>query len=409
MKEYPTFVTHLECSYTGKTYPADQLHGLSEAGKPMLVRYDLEGLGRALAKEDLHARLPEFWRYREFLPVRKSENVVRLGEIMTPLLPAAKTQQQLGCGEILIKDEGRLPTGSFKARGLALAVSMAKELGVSRMAIPTNGNAGAALAAYCSRADIETYVFCPEDTPRVNIEEIAFQGARTFLANGFINDCGRIVGEGKERMGWFDTSTLKEPYRIEGKKTMGLELAEQLGWELPDVILYPTGGGTGLIGMWKAFNELEAIGWIGAKRPRMVAVQSEGCAPIVKAFEAGTRHAEPWPDAHTIASGIRVPAAVGDFLILDAVRESGGFAVAVSDQAINAAHQECARSEGILLCPEGAATLAALKQELNSGRIKPDEKVVLFNCATGLKYPMKSHHERIDLNQPVDYDWIEQL
>ncbi|NKB34825.1 MAG: threonine synthase [Pseudomonadales bacterium] len=406
MKEFATFVTHLECSYTGKTYPADQLHGLSEAGKPLLVRYDLDALAKAVSKDELRNRIPEFWRYREFLPIRKSENVVRLGELMTPILPANKLQQELACGEILIKDEGRLPTGSFKARGLALAVAMAKELGVTRMAMPTNGNAGAALAAYCSRAGIETYVFCPEDTPKVNIEEIAFQGAKTFLANGYINDCGKIVGEGKDAMGWFDTSTLKEPYRIEGKKTMGLELAEQMNWQVPDVILYPTGGGTGLIGMWKAFNELEAIGWIGSKRPRMVAVQAEGCAPIVKAFEEGERHAEPWQDAATIAAGIRVPAAVGDFLILDAVRESDGFAVAVSDEAINVAHQECATKEGILLCPEGAATLAALKQELLSGRIKSDEQVMLFNCATGLKYPMKSEHKTIDLTQPIDYEFI---
>lgn len=406
MKEIETFVSHLECSYTGKRYAADQLHGLSEAGKPLLVKYDLEALSKAVCKEDLEARLPEFWRYREFLPIRKSENVVRLGEVMTPILPAEKLQNEFECGEILIKDEGRLPTGSFKARGVALAVAMAKELGVTRMAMPTNGNAGAALAAYCSAADIETFVFCPEDTPKVNIDEIAFQGAKTFLANGYINDCGRIVGEGKELMNWFDTSTLKEPYRIEGKKTMGLELAEQLDWQLPDVILYPTGGGTGLIGMWKAFNELEAIGWIGSKRPRMVAVQAEGCAPIVKAFNEGTRHAEPWKDASTIASGIRVPAAVGDFLILDAVRESNGFAVAVSDEAINAAHQQCASTEGILLCPEGAATLAALKQELQSGRIKSDEQVMLFNCATGLKYPMQASHHMIDLNQPIDYDFI---
>ena len=406
MKEYETFVTHLECSYTGKTYPADQLHGLSEAGKPLLVKYDLEALGKAVSKEALVSRLPEFWRYREFLPVRKSANVVRLGELMTPILPAAKLQKELGCGEILIKDEGRLPTGSFKARGIALAVAMAKELGVKRMAMPTNGNAGAALAAYCSAADIETYVFCPEDTPKVNIDEIAFQGANTFLANGYINDCGRIVGEGKQVMDWFDTSTLKEPYRIEGKKTMGLELAEQLDWQLPDVILYPTGGGTGLIGMWKAFDELEAIGWIGSKRPRMVAVQAEGCAPIVKAFDEGTRHAEPWVDAHTIASGIRVPVAIGDFMILDAVRASDGFAVAVSDEDINVAHQECAKKEGILLCPEGAATLAALKQELKSGRIKPHESVLLFNCATGLKYPMASTHRLIDLGQPIDFDFI---
>ena len=406
MNEYPTFVSHLECSYTGKVYPADQLHGLSEAGKPLLVKYDLDALGKAISKDDLKSRLPEFWRYREFLPLRKSANVVRLGEVMTPILAAPKLQVRYGCGEILIKDEGRLPTGSFKARGIALAVAMAKELGITTMAMPTNGNAGAALAAYCSAADIETYVFCPEDTPRVNIKEIAFQGAKTFLVNGYITDCGRIVGEGKQAMGWFDASTLKEPYRIEGKKTMGLELAEQLNWEVPDVILYPTGGGTGLIGMWKAFAELEAIGWIGSKRPRMVAVQAEGCAPIVKAFDEGTRHAEPWADASTIAYGIRVPAAVGDFLILDAVREYGGFAVAVSDDAINAAHQECAKTEGILLCPEGAATLAALIQELASGRIRSDEQVMLFNCATGLKYPMPSVHHNIDLGKPIDYDFI---
>jgi len=406
MKEYSSFVTHLECSYTGKTYPADQLHGLSEAGKPLLVRYDLEALGKSINKSDLIERLPEFWRYREFLPVRQSANVVRLGEVMTPLLPVEKLQKKYGCAEILIKDEGRLPTGSFKARGLALAVSMAKELGVSRMAMPTNGNAGAALAAYCSAADIETYVFCPQDTPTVNVQEIAFLGAQTYLANGYINDCGRIVGEGKEAMQWFDTSTLKEPYRIEGKKTMGLELAEQLGWTVPDVILYPTGGGTGLIGMWKAFAELEAIGWIGSKRPRMVAVQAEGCAPIVKAFDEGTRHAEPWLDAHTVAAGIRVPAAVGDFLILDGVRESNGFACAVSDQAIAGAQQECALEQGILLCPEGAATLAALKQELSSGRISKDENVVLFNCATGLKYPIAGSAGTIDLNAPVDFDQI---
>ena len=409
MKEYSTFVTHLECSYTGKTYPADQLHGLSDAGKPLLVRYDLDALGKTVKKSYLAERAPEFWRYREFLPVRKSENIVRLGELMTPILPAKKLQSELSCGEILIKDEGRLPTGSFKARGLALAVAMAKELGVTRMAMPTNGNAGAALAAYCSRAGIETFVICPEDTPRVNIEEIAFQGSKTFLANGFINDCGKVVGEGKEAMGWFDTSTLKEPYRIEGKKTMGLELAEQMGWQVPDVIIYPTGGGTGLIGMWKAFNELEAIGWIGSKRPRMVAVQAEGCAPIVKAFEEGKRHAELWEDATTIAAGIRVPAAVGDFLILDAVRESDGFAVAVSDEAINEAHQECAKKEGILLCPEGAATLAALKQELANGRIRPNEQVMLFNCATGLKYSMPSKHYSIDLTKPINYDFIKEI
>jgi len=403
MTEISTFVTHLECSETGKKYEADTLHGLSETGKPLLVRYDLEALAEAIDKTTVAAREPEFWRYREFLPVRKSENIVRLGEVMTPLLPAPNLRSEYGGGEILIKDEGRLPTGSFKARGLAIAVSMAKELGITRMAMPTNGNAGAALAAYCSRAGIETYVFCPDDTPEVNVREIAFQGANTYLANGLINDCGRIIGEGKEIMNWFDTSTLKEPYRIEGKKTMGLELAEQLGWEVPDIILYPTGGGTGLIGMWKAFAELEAIGWIGSKRPRMVAVQATGCAPIVKAFEEGKRHAEPWVDAHTIAAGIRVPAAIGDFLILDAIRESDGFAVAVDDDLINQAQEECAKKEGILLCPEGAATLAAFKQELASGRIDKKERAVLFNCATGLKYPMPEAGITIDLNQPIDY------
>ena len=409
MNEYQTFVTHLECSYTGKVYPADKLHGLSDEGKPLLVRYDLEKLSKSVTKESLIMRPPEFWRYREFLPVRESKNIVRLGEIMTPLLPAYNLQHEWGSGEILIKDEGRLPTGSFKARGLALAVAMAKELGVKRMAMPTNGNAGAALAAYCSRAGIETFVFCPDDTPKVNVDEIAFLGAKTFLANGFINDCGRIVGEGKDKMNWFDTSTLKEPYRIEGKKTMGLELAEQLDWNIPDVIIYPTGGGTGLIGMWKAFNELEQIGWIGSKRPRMVAVQAEGCAPIVKAFKEGKRHAEPWENAETIAAGIRVPAAFCDFLILDAVLESYGFAVSVSDEEITSAHRECALKEGILLCPEGAATLAALKKELTSGRIKSTEQVMLFNCATGLKYPMQTTHHKINLKESVNYDWIEEI
>ncbi len=398
----PTFVTHLECSETGETYPADQLHNLSRTGKPLLVRYDLEGIKAAVSKEQLSHRLPEFWRYREWLPVRQTHNIVRLGEVMTPLIPLSGIANKLGLDQVLVKDEGRLPTGSFKARGLALAVSMAKELGVKRMAMPTNGNAGAALAAYCSAAGMESYVFCPEDTPDVNVREIAYQGARTWLANGLINDCGKVVAGGKEQMGWFDTSTLKEPYRIEGKKTMGLELAEQLSWQLPDVIFYPTGGGTGLIGMWKAFNELEAMGWIDHKRPRMVAVQATGCAPIVKAWEQGDDHAELWQDAHTVAAGIRVPVAIGDFLILQALRESDGFATAVSDDAILAAQAEAAAG-GLLLCPEGAATLAALKQERKQGRIQAHEKVVLFNCATGLKYPMPQHDRHLDLTQPIPY------
>ncbi len=403
MDDLPTFTSHLECSTTGERYPADQLHGLSGAGKPLLVRYDLDAVAKAVSRDDIAARDSGLWRYREFLPVRRAENIVSLGEVTTPLLPAPRLSGKLGCADILIKDEGRLPTGSFKARGLALAVSMAKELGVSRMAMPTNGNAGAALAAYCSRGGIETFVFCPDDTPEVNVREIAMQGAHTFLVNGLMNDCGRIVGEGVEAMGWFDTSTLKEPYRIEGKKTMGLELAEQLGWRVPDVILYPTGGGTGLIGMWKAFDELEAIGWIGPKRPRMVAVQATGCAPIVKAYLDGEEHAPLWENAQTMAAGIRVPAAIGDFLVLRAVRDSGGFAIAVDDETIEAARVEAAREEGILLCPEGAATYAAFKQALADGRIASDETAVLFNCATGLKYPMPAAARSIDLNQPIDY------
>ena len=403
MTEIPTFVTHLECGLTGKRYEADQLHGLSDAGRPLLVRYDLDALTAAVTKQDIAARAPEFWRYREFLPVRRSENVIRLGEVMTPLVSAPNLQREMRCGEILVKEEGRLPTGSFKARGLALAVSMAKELGVKHMAMPTNGNAGAALAAYCARAGIPCDVFCPDDTPEVNIAEITIAGARTWRVNGLIDDCGRIVGEGKDSVGWFDASTLKEPYRIEGKKTMGLELAEQMGWELPDVILYPTGGGTGLIGMWKAFAELGEIGWIGAKRPRMVAVQATGCAPIVKAFEDGVEHAECWEYATTMAAGIRVPQAVGDFLILRGVRESGGFATAVDDDAIEDMRDRVARTDGILMCPEGAATLAALEKELASGRIGRDEKVVSFNCATGLKYPLPTGGGFIDLNEPVDY------
>jgi threonine synthase len=399
--DYPTFVTHLECSLTGERYEAGQLHGLSRAGRPLLVRYDLPALGRAVGKVDLAARPDGFWRYREFLPVRKAENIVSLGEVTTPLIALPRLAP--AGGALLVKDEGRLPTGSFKARGLALAVAMAKELGLSHLAMPTNGNAGAALAAYGARAGLRSTIFCPDDTPEINISEIALQGATVYRVNGLINDCGKLVAAGKEAARWFDLSTLKEPYRIEGKKTMGLELAEQLGWELPDVIFYPTGGGTGLIGMWKAFAELAAIGWIGAKRPRMVAVQAAGCAPIVRAYEAGEEHAPLWENAHTVAAGIRVPAAVGDFLILRAVRESNGFAIAVADDEIVAARDEVARQEGLLLCPEGAATYAAYKHALADGRIRADERAVLFNCATGLKYPMPPVTRRLDRHAAIDY------
>ncbi len=401
--EAETFVTHLECGYTGERFEADKLHNLSSAGKPLLVRYDLDGVKGTLTKDVLAGRAPSLWRYRELLPVRHRTNCVSLGEVMTPLLSMPALEKAEGAAGIIIKDEGRLPTGSFKARGLVMAVSMAKELGVKRMAMPTNGNAGAAMAAYCARAGIESYVFAPEDTPEVNLREIALQGAKTWRVNGYIDDCGKIVGEGKEAMGWFDTSTLKEPYRIEGKKTMGLELAEQMGWNVPDVILYPTGGGTGLIGMWKAFDELEKIGFIGSKRPRMVAVQAEGCAPMVRAYEAGERHAARWENAQTIAMGIRVPQAVGDFLILDAVRESNGFAIAVSDEKIEEARTAVAKAEGFLLCPEGAATYAAYQAARADGRISKDETCVLYNCATGLKYPLPEMNQGLDRHKPIDY------
>jgi threonine synthase len=401
--DLPSFVTHLECSMTGERHEADQVHNLSRAGKPLLVRYDLAGVKKALTKDKLAGRPADLWRYRELLPVRRKEDIVSLGEIMTPMVAMPKLQKKLGGGEILVKDEGRLPTGSFKARGLVMAVSMAKALGIKHMAMPTNGNAGAALAAYASHCRIKTTIFCPEDTPEVNVSEIALQGASVYRVNGLIDDCGKIVGEGKAKVGWFDTSTLKEPYRIEGKKTMGLELVEQLGWDVPDAIFYPTGGGTGLIGMWKAFDELEKIGFIGAKRPRMIAVQAAGCAPMVKAYEEGKEHAPRWENAHTIASGIRVPQAVGDFLILRAVRESGGFAIAVEDPAIEMALDEMAREEGFLLCPEGAATYAAYKQSLADGRVKKSDRVVLFNCASGLKYPLPKIEKKLDRHKPIDY------
>ncbi|MBI1211659.1 MAG: threonine synthase [Alphaproteobacteria bacterium] len=399
--ERPTFVTHLECSATGERQEADRIANLSRAGKPLLVRYDLPAIRNSLSKADLARRPPDIWRYREFLPVRKAADIVSLGEVMTPLVPLKNSA--LGPGEVLVKDESRLPTGSFKARGVALAISMMRAFGVTEAAMPTNGNAGAALAAYCSRAGIKTTIFCPEDTPDINVREIQAQGANVYLVNGLIDECGKLVGQGREVRGWFDVSTLKEPYRIEGKKTMGLELAEQLGWEVPDAIFYPTGGGTGLIGMWKAFEELEAVGFIGSKRPRMVAVQASGCAPMVKAFDAGEEHAARWQNASTIAMGIRVPQAIGDFLILRAVRESNGYAIAVDDDDIVDARDNVARKDGLLMCPEGAATYAAYRKSLREGRIAPGDRVVLFNCASGLKYDLPPAIKKLDLRQPIDF------
>ena len=325
-------VTHLECSLTGERYEAGQVHNLSRAGKPLLVRYDLDAVRSTLTRESVAAREPGMWKWRELLPY--DGDPVTLGEPETPILSLPNTAAREGASTLLVKDEGRLPTGSFKARGLAMAVTMARQFGIERIAMPTNGNAGAALAAYGARAGIETVVICPAETPEINVTETAAYGARVYVADGQIDECGALVGKGAAQGLWFDCSTLKEPYRLEGKKVMGLELVEQLGWEVPDAIFYPTGGGTGLIGMWKAFDELEAAGLIGSRRPRMYAVQAEGCAPMVRAFEKGEEFAERWEHAATVATGIRVPKAVGDFLILRAVRESGGAAIAVSEHAI---------------------------------------------------------------------------
>lgn len=398
-----TFVKHLECSATGERYESGIPHGLSKAGAPLLVRYDLEAVARQLKKEDLATRRGGFWRYAELLPVARAGDRVSLGEETTPLVPLPRLAARCGGGELSIKDESRLPTGSFKARGLALAVSMAKQFGLKHLAIPTNGNAGAAMSAYAARAGIRATVLCPDDTPAVNVRETAMQGADVYTVNGLINDCGKIIGGGKSEVGWFDVSTLKEPYRLEGKKTIGIELAEQFGWDVPDVILFPTGGGTAVIGMWKAFAELAAMGWIGERRPRMVAVQAEGCAPIVKAWREGTAKAALWENAHTIAAGIRVPVAVGDFLILQAVRESGGFAISVSDEEIIEAQQEMGRTEGMLVCPEGAATYAAYARARQEGLIGRDERAVIFNCATALKYDLSASPQAIDRHAPVDY------
>ena len=406
MQSYPTFVSHLECGISGETdYKPGELHGLSREGRPLLVRYDLESVKAAADKDEIFARGGGFWKWRELLPVTNEKNIVTLGEDDTPLLVCRQlAADHKVTGEIIIKDEGRLPTGSFKARGLALAVAMAKELGLTRLAMPTNGNAGAAMAAYATHGGLESYIFAPDDTPEINMREISLMGGKVWRVNGLINDCGKIVGEGKDTMGWFDLSTLKEPYRIEGKKTMGLELAAQLGWQVPDAIFYPTGGGTGLIGMWKAFDEMEKLGWIGSKRPKMFAVQATGCAPIVKAFDEGKRHAELWENAHTFAAGIRVPVAVGDFLILDAVRESGGAALAVNDEQIEAARIEIGAREGVMVCPEGAATYAAYLQALKEGHSDKNETVLLFNCGNGLKYTMPEANNFLDRHKPINYD-----
>ena len=381
-------VTHLECALCGKHHEAGKLHNLcAECGKPLLVRYDLAAAAQTLTKANLSERESSLWRYREVLPLADWNNTVSFGEGWTPLLNANRLAETLPVEiDLYIKDEGQNPTQSFKARGMTAAISMAKELGVKKVAVPSAGNAAGALAAYAARAGMEAHIFMPSDTPMANVVECRQTGANVTLVDGLITDCGKIVAERKEAEGWFDVSTLKEPYRVEGKKTMGYELGEQFNWTLPDVILYPTGGGTGLIGMWKAFDEMEQMGWIGSKRPRMVTVQSATCAPIVRAFEKGERFADEFENAATVASGLRVPKAIGDFLILDALRVSDGTAVSVADEELIAAVGEIGSAEGIFAAPEGAACLPALRKLIEDGFINRGESVVLFNTGAGVKY-----------------------
>ncbi|MGH7835303.1 MAG: threonine synthase [Candidatus Binatia bacterium] len=381
-----TFAQDIVCPRCRKRFELARLLNLCECGSPLLVRYDLKRAKASFEKSSLRGRSATLWRYRELLPLQNDDHLVSLGEGFTPLLQGETLARELGLERLWIKDEARNPTGSFKDRGLSLAVSMAKELGVEKAAIPSAGNAGGSLAAYAARAGIEANVFMPRDTPIANQIEVRQYGARLTLVDGLVNDCGRLIAERKAAEGWFDVSTLKEPYRIEGKKTMGYEIAEQLRWKLPDVIVYPTGGGTGLIGMWKAFEELEELGWIGSKRSRMVSVQASGCAPIVRAFEQGKDTAEPWAQAKTIASGLRVPQAVADFLMLRAIRESNGTALSVSDQEMLEEIPRIGRAEGIFFCPEGAACVAALRRLTRQKWIRPADEVLIFNTASGLKY-----------------------
>ncbi|HLJ60384.1 MAG TPA: threonine synthase [bacterium] len=381
------YLRHLECTACGATYSADELHTVcAKCGKVLYPRYDLERARSGVSREIIAGRAPTMWRYRELMPVDDPGNIVTLGEGMTPLLPLPRVAAKLGLRQVFVKDEGMNPTGSFKARGLSAAVSKAKELGARAAALPSAGNAASAAAAYCARAGMDCYIVMPVDAPHPNKAECDVYGAHTYLIRGLINDAGKVIREGSQEHGWFDMSTLKEPYRVEGKKTLGYELAEQLGWSLPDVIIYPTGGGTGIVGMWKAFAEMEALGWVGAHRPRMVIVQAAGCAPMIRAYKAGTPHADVWENAQTIAAGLRVPVAIGDYLILQAVRDSGGDAYTVTDEEIVADMRELAAADGLFACPEGAATYGALKAMVREQKIQPDERVVLFNTGAGLKY-----------------------
>jgi threonine synthase len=381
-----TLVTNLECSLCKKEYAAGTIQNLCTCGGPLLVRYDLERGKAAWKRDDVKSGPNTMWRYAPMLPVQAHENIVSLGEGMTPLLRAPRAGKRVGANNLWIKDEGLNPTASFKARGLSCALSMCVELGIRKIAIPSAGNAASASAAYAAAAGVECNIFMPKDVPQANFIECKAYGANVTLVDGLISDCGKIVASRKEAEGWFEVSTLKEPYRIEGKKTMGYELAEQMNWSLPDVIFYPTGGGVGLIGMWKAFNEMEAMGWIGSKRPKMIAVQVEGCQPVVRAFEQGQARSEFWDNAHTVASGLRVPKPLGDFLVLQAVRESGGTAIAVSDEELIDAGIQLASDEGMFVAPEGSACLSALEKLLRSGFLKADEEIVIYNTGAGLKY-----------------------
>jgi len=380
------FLTHLQCSKTGKKYAANTLHNLSDAGCPLLARYDLESINECIDKSVFKNREPDMWRYKELLPVSDEKFRISLGEGFTPLRKVDTLSGKLGLGNLFIKDESLNPTGSFKARGISAAISAALQRGATEFAMPSAGNAAGALSAYAAEAGVPAHVFMPEDTPLAFKLECEYYGAEMELVDGLITDCGQIIKERKQKEGWYEVSTLKEPYRLEGKKTMGFELAEQCNWELPDVVIYPTGGGTGLIGMWKAFDEMEQLGWIGSKRPRMVSVQTEGCAPIVKAFNNNMKTAEPWQNAKTVVSGLRVPSAIGDFLILEALYDSGGTAVAVSDEELIEYSKLMARHTGIFPAPEGGATLAALMKLKERQWIDDNEKIVLFNTGSGFKY-----------------------
>jgi threonine synthase len=388
-----SYLTHLECTNCGLRHEADQPQTVCTAcGKVLFARYDLDAVRHSVRPHEIAVRRWDMWRYWELLPVRDPHNVVSLGEGLTPLVEVpiqARREVGLEHAHIQLKEEGQNPTGTFKARGLSAAISRAKELGQTSIALPSAGNAGSAAAAYASAAGLRSYLVMPRDVPAMNRTEASVYGAEVTLIDGLITDAGRLVREQAAERGWFDVSTLREPYRQEGKKTMGLELAEQGGWGgdcLPDVIIYPTGGGTGIVGMWKAFQELETLGWIGPRRPRMVVVQAAGCAPIVRAFDQGQRHAEPWEHAETRAAGLRVPAAIGDYLILDAVRASGGTATAVSETEIQQAQLELGRLAGVYAAPEAAATWAALRPLRERGFLEGGERIVLFATGMGIKY-----------------------